>query len=162
MGVGSDGPASPPDFYQMQIFSNWMEVKDGHPAGRLLYNRHYSCYHYKDGRQPKLFAGPGRKIVLLSPLWDALFVWREFRSLDNQAGICCAIFRNEGPLLSSELILEAEGFAKRLWPGATRFYTYIDTKAVKSPNPGYCFKKAGWFQAGYTKKRKLLILEKLL
>jgi len=36
-----------------------------------LYERHYSKYHYKDGRKPKLFCGPGEKIVLRTWEGDA-------------------------------------------------------------------------------------------
>ena len=55
-----------------------------------------------------------------------------------------AIFRNESDRPSSEIILEAEEHAKRKWPELRRFYTYIDPSKVASPNPGFCFKKAGW------------------
>jgi hypothetical protein len=63
-----------------------------------LYDRHYSKYHYADGRRPKLFVGPGEKMVLLTTDHLALFAWRKFRSMDGQQGVNCAIFRNEGPI----------------------------------------------------------------
>jgi hypothetical protein len=137
----------------------WLEFKDGDATGREIFDRHYSRYRYKDGRQPKLFVGPGEKLVLLTPCLRALFVWRKFRSLDLQSGVNCAIFRNEGAGLSSDLILEAEARAWRRWPGE-RLYTYVNPRAVKSANPGFCFKAAGWSLCGITKERRLLILEK--
>jgi hypothetical protein len=71
-----------------------------------------------------------------------------------------AVFRNESPILSSVLIREACELAWRRWPGA-RLYTYVDARRVRSPNPGCCFKAAGWRACGKTKCRRLLILESL-
>jgi hypothetical protein len=142
----------------VQITEHWHICKDGDPAGLALYERHYSCYQYKDGRSRSLFCGPGFKIVLITSGCDALFVWRKFKSMDNQQGINCAVFRNESAHLSSGLILEAERVAECRWPGE-RLYTYVSPSAVKSQNPGYCFKRAGWKLCGTTKKG-LLIFEK--
>ena len=147
----------------MRLFhdtGNWVQVKDGNPVAAEIFSRHYSKYVYADGRRPKLFVGPGEKIVLLSKQNNALFVWRKFISADGQDGVNCAIFRNESELLSSMLLLEAEKIAASRWPGE-RFYTYVNPRMIKSPNPGYCFKVNGWKQIGITKKRKLIILEKI-
>lgn len=121
---------------------HWYEVKDGNPTVRAIYDRHYSRYVYKDGRKPKLFVGPGQKMVLLTTDCDAIFGWRKFRSGDGQIGVNCAFFRNEGRVLSSLLILEAEELGWKRWPGE-RFYTYVNPAKIKSINPGYCFLKAG-------------------
>jgi hypothetical protein len=137
----------------------WHEAKDGNADARELFNRHYSRYRYKDGRKPKLFCGPGEKMVLLTEAADALFVWRKFRSADGQQGVNCMVFRNESPHLSSDMILDAEEIAWRRWPQA-RLFTYVKSEAIKSRNPGYCFKRAGWRQCGITKVNKLVILEK--
>ena len=137
----------------------WIEIKDGNGTARQLFDRHYSRYFYKDGRKPKLFVGPGEKMVLMTSDQSALFVWRKFISGDGQQGVNCAIFRNEGPLLSSYLILEAEKMAHERW-GDQRFYTYINARKIKSVNPGYCFKVAGWTVCGTTKRHKLIIMEK--
>ena len=138
--------------------SNWIPVKDGDSRARALYLRHYSARHYKDGRRPKLFVGPGEKMVLLTARCDALFVWRRFRTDDNQEGVNCAVFRNEGTILSSELIKEACELAWQRWP-KERLYTYVNDSKVQSVNPGYCFKQAGWRACGRNKSRKLTILE---
>jgi hypothetical protein len=138
---------------------HWVETKDGDPYALMLFHRHYSYKPYKDGRKPKLFCGPGEKMVLLATDGHALFVWRRFKSGDGQQGINCAIFRNEGEVLSSLLIIEAERFAWRRWPGE-RLYTYVNARKIKSTNPGYCFQKAGWRICGITKWNKLMILEK--
>jgi hypothetical protein len=139
----------------------WYGVKDGNLVARSLFDRHYSRYHYADGRKPRCFVGPGEKMVLLSVDGRALFVWRKFISSAGERGINCAIFRNESDLLSSDLIREAEGLAWERWPGE-RLYTYVNPRAIRSVNPGFCFKAAGWRVCGETKKHKLIILEKLL
>jgi len=137
---------------------SWVEIRDGDPRLRTLYNRHYSAYHYRDGRQPKKTAGPGEYMALVTPEADAVFIWRKFIDDSGQKGINCAVFRNEGARLSSGLITEAMVRARRRWPGE-RFYTYINANKIRSANPGCCFKKAGWRVAGQTKTRKLTILE---
>lgn len=137
--------------------TDFRKVRDGHPIALELYSRHYSCRELADRNR---IVGPGARIVLLTNDNKALFVWRDFINDDGNEGINCAVFRNEGPRLSSDLLLEAERIAWQRWPGR-RLYTYVSAAAVQSSNPGYCFKKAGWRTCGVTKKRKLLILEKL-
>jgi hypothetical protein len=144
----------------MFLNQNWFSVKDGDPTARSLFNRHYSRHHYLDGRKPKLFVGPGEKMVLMTTDGTALFIWRKFISGNVQSGVNCAVFRNEGHILSSSLILEAEQLAWQRWPGE-RLYTYIAPKKISSINPGYCFLKAGWHKCGVTKINILLVLEKL-
>jgi hypothetical protein len=142
----------------------WRKVRDGHPVGRELYERHYSA---RSNRDSKLYVGPGGKLVLLTSDAKSLFVWRKFiddcidqRTGEKQQGVNCAVFRNENKLrLSSQLLLEAEAFAWERWPGE-RLYTYVNAERVDSINPGYCFKKAGWKTCGKTKKG-FVVLEKL-
>jgi hypothetical protein len=138
--------------------SPWVEVRDGNQTARSIFDRHYSRHHYKDGRDQSRFVGPGQRMVLLTPCVRALLVWRKFISLDHQEGVNCAIFRNEGAGQSSTLLRSAMAAAWRRWPGE-RLYTYVNPRAVKSANPGYCFKVAGWSLCGITKMKKLLILE---
>lgn len=136
----------------------WLPCADGDARARAIMDRHYSRRRCRDGRRPLLFVGPGEKMVLLTPMSDALFIWRKFISDNGQQGVNCAAFRNESPYLSSDLIREAEQLAWARWPGE-RFYTYINPRKVKSVNPGYCFKRAGWRACGTTKSG-LVILEK--
>ena len=137
---------------------NWIAVRDGDDRARALYLRHYSARHYKDGRRRSLFVGPGEKMVLLTPNCDALFIWRKFLDDSGQKGVNCAIFRNEGGILSSSLIREAQEMAWQRWPGE-RLYTYINAKRIRSSNPGFCFLQAGWRKSGLT-KGGLIILER--
>ena len=138
----------------------WIVVKDGDARARDIFDRHYSRRKYKDGRKPKLFVGPGEKMVLLTPNCDALFVWRKFIDDSGQRGINCAVFRNEGGRQSSQLVLWAEEMATQRWPGE-RLYTWVWDAKVKSVNPGYCFKMAGWRAIGRNKDGRLTLLEKL-
>jgi len=143
--------------------SGWIEVKDGNDTARAIFDQHYSRYHYRDGRKPLLFVGPGEKLVLMTADADALCVWRKFISNDDQEGVNCAVFRREGGHVASDLLRQAMGAAWRRWPGE-RLYTYVDPVAVKPtmrasrPTWGHCFYQAGWTFAGLTKKR-LHILE---
>lgn len=138
----------------------WYPVRDGDPDVRAVFDRHYSRQRYRDGRKPSLFVGPGEKMVLRTAACDAIFIWRKFQSGDGQQGVNCMAFRNEGPRLSSALILEAEQEALARWPGE-RLYTYVDPRQIQSSNPGFCFQKAGWRRCGVTKWNKLDILEKV-
>lgn len=139
----------------------WIRARDGDATCRDIFDGHYSRRHYRDGRAPRLFVGPGEKMVLRTADARALFVWRKF--IDNaqpkQSGVNCAVFRNEGAGLSSDLIREAVIHAWRRWPGQ-RLYTYVNANSVRSSNPGYCFLMAGFQSAGYT-KGNLRILELL-
>jgi hypothetical protein len=138
---------------------DWYITKDGDLSCLELYERHYSCYDYRDGRKRSQFVGPGEHIVLRTGDADAMFVWRKFIDDSGQYGVNCAVFRNESRLLSSDLIRQADAVADFCWPGE-RHYTYVDPKAVRSSNPGFCFMAAGWRRCGITKSG-LLILEKI-
>ena len=143
---------------------HWYPVKDGDRRATALYERHYSAVNLKARKRtgdPRI-AGMGEKLILLTPDCRALFGWRKFTrgpDLAGQEGVCCFVFRNEGPYLSSALILEAEQLAWRRWPGE-RLFTYINPRNIRSTNPGYCFKKAGWRRCGET-QGGLVILEKV-
>lgn len=109
---------------------------------RQLADRHYS----RRTVGAKQFAYSGRKLVLRDVDGLVLFVWMfpdATMRMDGQTGFNCAIFRNESPRRSSEIILEAEEHAIARW-GPNRMYTYVDPTKVRSANPGYCFKVAGW------------------
>lgn len=142
----------------------WWDVrKDGDPDGLALYEQHYSARRYHDGRTRRLFVGPGQKLVLVGRDLRSLFVWRRFQSDNDQHGVNCAVFRNDGSVLSSQLIRQADAVADERWPGE-RHYTYVSPTRVASSNPGYCFLMAGWRRCGWTKgghgRERLLILER--
>lgn len=137
---------------------DWYITKDGDACGLEMYAKHYSAHEYKDGRNRKIFCGPGQKIVLRTQSGDAFFVWRRFIDASGQTGINCAFFRNESDKRSSDLIRQADAVADFCWPGE-RHYTYVNAQKIKSANPGFCFKVAGWRSCGTTGSG-LLILER--
>lgn len=140
----------------------WWLTKDGDLDCLALFERHYSCYRYKDGRDRKLFAGPGEKLVLRTWEGDAMFVWRKFQDMcEHGHGVNCAIFRNESPHQSSELIQQADQIADVIWPDQ-RHYTYVRADAIASTNPGFCFLKAGWRRMKQRTGRGLVILERVI
>lgn len=142
------------------LLSGWVVTTDGDDTARAIFDRHYSRTRYADGRRPLLFVGPGEKLVLVRHDARALFVWRKFISADGQQGVNCAVFRNEGAELSSQLIREADAMADARWPGE-RHYTYVAPKRIRSSNPGCCFKRASRRACGVTKWNKLVVLERL-
>ena len=136
-------------------------VKTSHydPEMAALADRHYSR-RTVGARQ---FCYSGRKLVLRDCPGSVLFVWMwpyDDHRLDDQTGYNCAIFRNESSRLSSDIILEAERCATNYW-GPNRFYTYVDAGKVKSANPGYCFKVAGYrfVRLASDRKKHLLVKE---
>ena len=140
--------------------SPWIRTRDGDHNVRIIFDRHYSRRKYRDGQQQsRLFVGPGEKMVLRTANCDAIFIWRKCKfPFGDQYGINCAVFRNEGTSRSSDLIRAAMDHAWRKWPGA-RLFTYVDSREVRSKNPGFCFKMAGWKPCGVTKVHRLHILE---
>ena len=142
----------------------WLPSNRCDPRAIALYLRHYSSE--KGGRKPSLytsgFTGNGESMVLLTERCDAGFAWRcdSVERADHQSGTGCTFFRNEGKVRSSLLIEEADDLAWRRWPGE-RHFTYVWDAKVKSSNPGYCFKMAGWRTCGRNKDGRLTILERL-
>ena len=139
----------------------WLPVKDGDPRARALYLRHYSQKRYVDGRRRTLFVGPAERMVLMTVDGAALFIWKAERIRhDGQTGINCSVFRNEGPVLSSLLVREADALASARWPGE-RHFTYVNPGKIRSTNPGVCFIKAGWNRLKARSKGGLVILERM-
>ena len=141
--------------------TDWYLTKDGDASCLALYERHYSCRRYADGRKRTQFVGPGECIVLRTGDADAAWVWRKYidDTEPKQEGVECSFFRNEGPILSSDLVRQADAIADHVWP-SERHYTKVDPRKIRSRNPGYCFVAAGWRKCGMT-KGGLIILEKV-
>jgi hypothetical protein len=144
------------------IDGHWLTSNKFDPRALALYERHYSARRYADRRKRTQFAPPGETMVLLTACCRALFVWvkNKVQRYDKQTGVNCAVFRNEGAALSSDLIREACELAWQRWPGE-RLFTYVADAKVRSSNPGFCFKAAGWRKAGRNKDGRLTILELL-
>lgn len=134
---------------------NWIPVKDGDPRAVALYRKHYSC------RDPKVdycrygFSGKGESMILLTVDCKALWCWR----LVKDDAVYCSVFHNDGDILSSELISEADDLALQRWPNVLH-RTYVNASKIRSQNPGTCFIKAGWKRLKETTGKGLIILEK--
>ena len=134
-----------------------------HQADRraaALADRHYS----RKTIGSRFFVPPGRQMVLLTERADALWVtsWPRAEYAFYPDAFICTLFRNESVALSSELIRQA--VAATLWkygPAPEHgMLTFIDAGKVKPKrDPGYCFLKAGFVEAGRTKKSGLVILQ---
>jgi hypothetical protein len=112
------------------------------PEMSMLADRHYS--RRTVGARQFLFSG--KTLAIRDHAGLILFGWywcKDGLRFDDQTGYNCAIFRNESSRRSSEVILECEDIAIREW-GPSRMFTYIDPSKIRSVNPGYCFKQAGW------------------
>ncbi len=127
----------------------WQVRGKNDPAACALADRHYSRRRPGSGQ----IGPPGRKLVLVTPCERAVWLthWPDAAlAMDGLDCWRCSIFRNEAPaeLLSSHLIRAAMDLTASLWaarPTTTPgWVTWVDPAKVASPNPGYCFKQAGW------------------
>lgn len=99
---------------------------------------------------------PGRKLVFLTEgadaVWGSSWPFAEYVRHAWAGAWMCTIFRNEGAALSSELIREAVAATRWYWdPPAIGMITFVQAAKVKSANPGYCFKQAGFRFVGHNK-----------
>ncbi len=145
--------------------SMWFEVSNRDPRVVGLYSRHYSAIKNGSTIGDWLRHGispPGQDVTMLTSESAALFGWLKQNVRDDgQEGVQCYVFRNEGPMLSSNLIRDACDIAWRYWPGE-RLWTYVNPDFIQSVNPGYCFKKAGWELLPERSKAGLVILQCVL
>ena len=138
-----------------QVSKHLFRVSDPDLGAGWLASRHYSHNREEsDWRKPIL--PPGEKLLFVTEWADAVagFVKQRFR-LDDQRGVYLSIFRNEGAVRSSELLLQSQQLISQRWPGASLF-TFVDPIEVESQNPGYCFLCAGWRKVGKTKSGLLI------
>lgn len=109
------------------------------------------------------FVAPGTCIVLKTYDNSAGWVtsWPEFRR-DQWAGTWVnAFFRNEGAMLSSELITWAVAHTRYIWggPPITGMVTFIDPGEIESELPGYCYRRAKFRHVATTLVHKRLVLQ---
>lgn len=100
------------------------------------------------------FMPPGETLVLVAENGLAVFGWWRphprsgIKAMNGLDGWTCTIFRNVpgSGLLASELVLEAERWlvTERGNCGPSGLLTYVAPRKIKSRNPGYCFKIAGY------------------
>lgn len=144
--------------------SMWRRVTKFDQRARTIADRHYS--RRKPG-SPQ-FMPPGQTIVLLAADDSAVWGWWRpdpasgIASMNGLDGWTCTIFRNEGPALSSALIIDAEMalLAHADGCGPDGMLTYVFDSKVNSPHPGYCFKCAGWASRGRSADGRKTLLSK--
>jgi hypothetical protein len=153
-----------PLFQTPTTLTYWRRVPKFDRSAVWLADRHYS--RRKVG-SPQ-FMPPGQTIVLLSHDGLAVFGWWRphpdagIEAMNGLDGWTCTIFRNESPVLSSTLILDAELiFAEEGYDiGPDGLITYVWDRKIRSANPGYCFKQAGWRTAGRSADGRKTLLQK--
>jgi hypothetical protein len=129
-------------------------------------DKHYS----RQTPGSRQFMPPGQTIVLVHEVdifhIDALWGWHRphpkarVKSMHGLDGWTCTIFRNESPILSSDLIFDAEESLAHETCGPDGLLTYVWDEKIKSTNPGFCFKQAGYVAIGRSKDGKKTLLQK--
>jgi hypothetical protein len=126
-----------------------------HRADRLaaqIADRHYNRQKIGSAQ----FVPPGRCKVLVTANYDALWVsswpFAEYVKHAWAGAWVNSLFRNESDYLSSDLIREAIAVTRGLWPDVPDLgmITFVDMRYIRSANPGYCYKCAGFRQVGHT------------
>jgi hypothetical protein len=118
-----------------------------------LADRHYT--RQKVGARQ--FVPPGRCIVLLTrehnALWVSSYPYAQYVKHQWAGAWMCSCFRNESTDLSSDLIRQAVAVTRWIWgaPPALGMVSFVDASKIRSSNPGYCYKRAGWRHVGYTR-----------
>ena len=127
--------------------STWEIVTKFDKGGAMLADRHYSRRTVGSAQ----FMPPGQTLVLATRDRKAIFGWWRphpdagITPMNGLDGWTCTIFRNESRALSSALILQAESrLSAKHSCGPDGLLTCVFDSKVKSVNPGFCFKRAGW------------------
>lgn len=120
------------------------------------------------------FMPPGETFVLISRCQRAVWGWWRphprsgIRAMNGLDGWTCSVFANHGDVLSSALVLDAElalgvlaDLGETAGPcGPSGMLTYVWRRKVRSSNPGYCFKVAGWKKIGTCARGSKDLLQK--
>jgi hypothetical protein len=141
----------------------WMRITKFDTIAARLADRHYSRRTIGSNQ----IMPPGQTLLLGTPEGDAVFGWWRphpssgIVAMNKLDGWTCTIFRNEGACLSSDLILAAErALQERYDIGPDGMLTYVWDARIRSVNPGYCFKRAGWKAIGRSADNKKTLLQK--
>jgi hypothetical protein len=132
---------------------NWHLSHRADPRACALADRHYN--RQKIGTPQ--FVPPGRcqehQAAQADALWVTSWPFAEYVRHAWAGAWVCSLFRNEGAVLSSELIREAVACTRWHYgePPALGFITFVDAdKTRRKRDPGRCYRKAGWAHVGYT------------
>jgi hypothetical protein len=142
--------------------AHWIRTTKFDPHAVALANRHYTR---RTPGSPQ-FCPPGQTVVLILPTRSALFAWWRphpkagLAAMNGRDGWTCSLFRNESSLLSSALILDAERALEGYSCGPDGLMTYVFDQKLRSTNPGYCFKMAGYRVIGRSADQRKTLLMK--
>lgn len=131
----------------------WILSHRADPDCLPLADRHYS--RQKPGTPQ--FVPPGRCVVFKSAALDAVWVtsWPFAQYVKHAwAGAWVnSFFRNEGPTLSSELIVAAVAATRAKWEAPELgIVSFVDAKKTRRKrDPGRCYARAGFTHVGFTK-----------
>lgn len=136
----------------------WRMSHRADPEACRIADRHYS--RQKIG-SPQ-FVPPGRCLVLMAEtpsgraLWVTSWPFAQYVKHAWAGAWVCSLFRNEGAALSSLLIRQAVAATRAFFGAAPALgiITFVKPSAIRSTNPGYCYKAAGWRIAGAAKDGK--------
>lgn len=100
------------------------------------------------------FSPPGKLLVLKTAALDAYWVtcWPRYAKHQWAGAWMNAAFRNEGPLLSSDLIRDAVACTRAKFRSIPELgmITFVDpTKVRHKRDPGRCYLRAGFRRAGF-------------
>ncbi len=137
----------------------WIRVTKFDHRALALADRHYS----RQSPGSWQFLPPGETLAMVTR--DGRAVWGVCHNMDPVGAMRwrVTIFRNEGPLLSSDLVREATDATVGYWLrkyGRRPFplQTEVDpAKVRRKRDPGRCFLKAGWRRVGM--RRGLVVLQ---
>jgi hypothetical protein len=139
---------------------NWQQTNRADLRVGPLADRHYN----RQSIGHRQFVPPGRCVVLhtedYDAFWVTLYQLPQFTHHAWPGAWMCSAFRNEGSVLSSELIKEALQITCHLWgkPPPEGLITFVDPKKVRpKANPGYCFLRAGFTICGSTPKGLIVL-----
>ena len=129
----------------------WLLVHKSTPRLLALADAHYT--RQKPGTSQA--TRPGVNLCMLLADGTAGFVtWRpipEVGRKDDLEAWECTLFRNDGPHLSSSLIVSATDVVHRQWgwPPRDGFITAVgvaqtERRRSRHSRPGHCFRMAGW------------------
>jgi hypothetical protein len=101
------------------------------------------------------FVPPGRAVVLKRPdaFWITAWPFAEYVRHAWPGAWICSAFRNEGQVLSSELIVAAIAATRFFWPvpPSLGMVTFVNADKVRRKrDPGRCFLRAGFHRVGMT------------
>jgi hypothetical protein len=144
--------------------SPWRLSWRADPAARAIADRHHN--RQKPGTAQ--FVPPGRCLVLLaadrSAVWVTSWPFAEFARHRWAGAFVNSLFRNEGPLRSSDLIRWAVAHTRARWPRVPDLgiVSFVDAaRTAPKEVPGWCYRRAGWSHAGFTQDEGLWAFQQL-